>query len=543
MSRAITFRGLDELPLTGVSLGDMRWNRTGSWRTFKPVYREKLSPCREACPAGTKIPHFLQKVKEGNFDEALKLILETNPLPGVCGRVCYHPCEAACNRGQFDQPVSVKAVERFVADNAARPSFHPSPSRKSAAIVGSGPAGLTCAYHLACRGHSVAVFESRELPGGLLRYGIPDYRLPKGILDREIEYIHNLGVKFYTRRRLGEDLSWSELEEFDAIFLALGAHRSRKLSIPGEESSGVLTGLQFLEMINLGRRPALGERAVVIGGGNTGIDVARCLLRLGVKVVNVELLPPERVPADPEELGEAKEEGFEIIYGAMPQRILTKAGKVVGVEYLQVHVEQGKISPVPGTEQFIEADTVVVAVGQSPELKGLPLSIPKEKGFIAVSNWGETGQAKVFAGGDVVGLGRVADAIGWGRRAALAIHKLFTGEEIPTGPVERVEFSHLNTAYFTPSSRHSPPRLEADKRVKGFTEVTGTLSQEEVISEAERCFSCGVCNACDNCWIFCPDASVKRWDGHYEFDYDYCKGCGVCAQECPRAVISLEAEV
>lgn len=553
MTQPIVLRSMADLPLTGISLGDMRWNKTGAWRTFRPVYREKTSACQNGCPTGEKVQGYLKLVEQDRLREALALIKEDNPMPGVTGRVCYHPCEVGCNRGQYDQPLSIRAVERYVADNA--PPYAPpvaAATGRRVAVVGSGPAGLCCAYHLCRLGHRVTVYEGLSQPGGLLRVGIPSYRLPRAVLDREITAIEALGVEFKTNLRLGENLSWDELAGYDAVFLGTGAHRSRRLGIPGEDGAGVMSGLDFLRQVNLTGRSPVSGRVVVVGGGNTGIDVARCLLRLGAQPINVELLSREDAPASPEEVSQAEAEGVKLLYQMQPQRILRHEGKVVAVECQGVSwsppaADTGRqFSPLPGTQRVLEANWVVVAIGQDIDPSPLTPGLGYTRTGLTVDREGATSRPKVFAGGDLTAIGRVVDAIGAGKRAARAIDCYLKGEPaVAPLPPEIVEFSQLNPAYFLPVPRLRQRQLSAPRRVTSFAEVNLAPRSQGVGQEVMRCFSCGTCNFCDNCWVFCPDSSVVRHfeDGTcYEFNYEFCKGCGVCAQECPRGVISMEEE-
>lgn len=541
MSRRIEFESALEMPLTAISLGEMSFNKTGSWRYLRPLYGERLAPCREACPAGTDLPRVLSLISDGKFIEAYSLIKQENPLPGVCGRVCYHPCETACNRGKFDEAVSIQALERFVSDCffEERPKLRlndgaKSPKTGKVAIVGSGPAGLACAYFLAREGIQATIYEAESEPGGMLRVGIPKYRLPRDVLDREIEEITRLGVEFKTGVRVGRDLELEELKrEYDAVFIATGAHRSRPLKIPGEDEPGVRAGLEFLKAVNAGQPPEIGKRVLVIGGGNTAIDAVRTALRLGASPTIVYRRTRAEMPAVPDEIEEAEHEGIELVFLAAP-RSIRRAGEKLEVEFIRMELgepdESGRRRPVPipGSEFTLEADALLKAIGEEPELPSLP-----------------KGREGLFIGGDAkTGPSTVVEAIASGKRAAYEIaRRLLQGKlEAPKPPTEKIAFEALNLDYFAPLARTDPPRLAVDQRIRSFSEVVGPLPLEGAVKEAGRCFSCGVCNCCDNCLVFCPDVAITRMNGAYKVNLDFCKGCGICAQECPRGAISLVEE-
>src|SRR4030043_781960 len=324
MSNQIPFKGASEMPEISISLGHMDWNKTGAWRTQRPFYEDKTAPCNAACPAGNDIVSFIQKINQGDVEGAWSLIQEENPFPGVCGRGCFHPCESKCNRGRFDEPIAIHALERFVADLASQRSRKiekiSTREKEKIAVIGSGPAGMSCAYHLAKLHYHVTVFESFPLTGGLLRIGIPSYRLPKEVLDREISQIEALGVEIRTGVSMGEDLKIENLKDYHAIFIATGAHRRRSLQIPGEKGRSVFSGLDLLKRINLDEKIKVGERVAIIGGGNTAIDVARSVIRLGKRVTILYRRSKEEMPAFEDEIVEAIEEGVEIRYLINPTR-------------------------------------------------------------------------------------------------------------------------------------------------------------------------------------------------------------------------------
>jgi NADPH-dependent glutamate synthase beta subunit-like oxidoreductase len=563
MSRRITFKSAAEMPPIAVSLEDMGFNRTGGWRYLRPIYEEKLAPCRGACPAGTDLPRVLTLISDGKFIEAYHLIREENPLPGICGRVCYHPCEAACNRGEFDEAVSIRALERFVADVAfdeggEKPKGKlkadrrkPAAQAAKIAIVGSGPAGLACAYFLAREGFSATIYEAEPEPGGMLRVGIPPYRLPREVLDREIEAIARLGVEFELKCRVGQDMGLEELwERYNAVFVATGAHLSRPLRVEGEDEPGVMAGLEFLKLVNAGHSVELGEQVLVIGGGNTAIDAARTALRLGAKVKIVYRRTKAEMPAHPEEIEEAEGEGIEFLFLAAPTKI-SPADGVLEVEFIRMELGEADESgrrrpiPIPGSEFSLKATTLLKAIGEEPSLP----PVEDESEVVVGNPYPDVllKRAGVFLGGDAKsGPSTVVEAIASGKENAWEIIRYLHQAQALGGerrlPEEKLAFECINLDYFSPLPRAESPRLPARERVAGFPEVIRTITPEQAISESRRCFSCGVCNACDNCWAFCPDVAISRTDGIYEVNLDYCKGCGICAQECPRGVISLVEE-
>jgi 2-oxoacid:acceptor oxidoreductase delta subunit (pyruvate/2-ketoisovalerate family) len=579
MTKQLQFKSVSEMPDISISRGHMDWNKTGAWRTQRPFYEDKTPPCNAACPAGNDIVGFIQKITQDDFEGAWHLIREENPFPGICGRVCFHPCETKCNRGSFDEPIAIHALERFVADFASQlreKKEKISPQGKGKiAIIGSGPAGMSCAYHLAKLGYPVTVFESFTQAGGVLRMGIPSYRLPKDILDREISNIETLGVEIRTGAPIGGEIKVEELKGYQAIFIATGAHRSRGLKIPGEKGRGIFSGLDLLKRINLDGKVKIGERVAIIGGGNTAIDVARSVIRLGKKATILYRRSKEEMPAFEDEIVEALEEGLKIRYLVNPIRLQQKES-LNRLECLRMKLgekdESGrrKAVPVPNSNFFIEADSVIVAAGEEIETSFLPEGIGRKEGIVLTQMDGRTDVGGIFAGGDLASNQRtVAHGIGSGKKAALgidcylkgndseeAIRQILVGDgpsisifrylhpgERPMNP-HVVTFEELNMDYFELAKREKESRRLPKGRIKEFTEVTTGLGENAGLREAERCFSCGTCNECENCYIFCPDASIlkKGEKISQQVDYDFCKGCGICFVECPRRAISLEEE-
>jgi 2-oxoacid:acceptor oxidoreductase delta subunit (pyruvate/2-ketoisovalerate family) len=434
---------------------------------------------------------------------------------------------------------------------------------------------MSCAYHLTKLHYGVNVFEFSSLAGGMLRSGIPSYRLPKDVLDREISNIEALGLEIRTGIGFGENLKLEDLKNYQAIFIATGAHRSRSLHIPGEKGKNVLSGLDLLKKINLLGKATLGDRVAIIGGGNTAIDAARSVIRMGKKATILYRRSKEEMPAFGDEIVEAMEEGVKIKYLVNPIRIQQKDSRK-RLECLRMELgekdESGRRRPVPipNSNFFIEADSAIIAAGEEIEVSFLPNGMEKRGGIVLTRRDGSTGIKGIFAGGDLTSNQRtVAHAIGSGKKAAMAIDCYLGGKDTEEAirqiligegpsisisrylhPEERpmnphiVTFEELNTDYFEPSKRHQESKGLIKKRIKGFEEVASTLAERIALEEAERCFSCGTCNECENCYVFCPDASIIKTEEFlsHQVDYDFCKGCGICFSECPRGAISLKEE-
>jgi 2-oxoacid:acceptor oxidoreductase delta subunit (pyruvate/2-ketoisovalerate family) len=532
---------------------------TGSWRTFRPTYVTRPSPCNLDCPAGTDVRGFLAAASRGEALDAWRIILERNPLPGVCGRVCYHPCETRCNRAILDGRVAIHAVERAIADEALRlaPPHEAIDVRDTTAallaVVGSGPAGLSCAYHAARRGHQVVVFESMPEPGGMLRYGIPEYRLPRPVLEGELDLLRALGVRFETGARLGASLPWSSLDPFDAVFVAVGTQRSRAAAVPGEDFAGVRPALDLLRDVNAGNLGTIDGTVIVIGGGNTALDAARVVLRQGGKATIVYRRTREEMPAHPDEISQAEAEGVEFIFQAAPLCFDGLAGQVTGAQFQRTRPgppdASGRRSPepIPGDTFTLPCSLVLTAIGEELEREAFASAMEVARGRLKADRWGRTSQATLFAGGDAAtGAGTVVDAIGSGRRAAEAIDAWLSGAELadlPTDAAQRVGIDDVNVFYFPVTPRSRPPALDRVEAVSSFDEVIGSLSWEQAMVEADRCFTCGECTYCDTCLVFCPDMAVARApEGGYTIDYAHCKGCGICVHECPRGAITLVPE-
>jgi NADPH-dependent glutamate synthase beta subunit-like oxidoreductase len=427
------------IPPMALSLDGTRATKTGTWRYLTPAYQNKVAPCNEGCPAGEDIEAAMVLSGQEDYLGAWEKITRENPLPRVCGRVCFHPCERACNRREFDEPVSINALERFVGDRAFQSgkAFAPvQPKKKEkAAVIGSGPAGLSCAYHLASLGYKVTLFEAEAELGGMLRYGIPAYRLPREVLDQEIQGILSLGVEARPRTRLGADLKWKDLKDFEAVFISAGAWKSLPLGIPGEQAAGVMSGLEFLKKANSGETVALGTRVAIVGGGNTAMDAARSALRLGAKPLILYRRTKEEMPAWEEEISEAEEEAIEFLFLSSPVQVLTSEGRVSGIECVKNILgppgKDGRREPRPiaGSNFTLPVDSILSCIGETPDFSFLPEGLKKTAGTLFADETGATSLPRVFAGGDIVDQPRtVSHAIGAGKRAAMAMDASFRGK-------------------------------------------------------------------------------------------------------------------
>ena len=533
---------------------------TGNWRSIRPVYRDKLPPCNNACGTNEKIQGYLDLVKRGKYLDAYALIKEDMPFPSVTGRVCYHPCEQACNRGQYDEAISIRAVERFLGDlGQALPRDvvkAGTPNGKKIAVVGSGPAGHSAAYQLARLGYKVTIFEKSPKAGGLNRGGIPDWVLPQDVLDREIERLVELGITIKTNSEVGRDVGWDDLKKnYDACVLAVGLTEPNSVRAEGENKDGVLYGLPFLRDIGMATsKVKLGPRVAVIGGGNTAIDCAREALRQGaveVTMVTVEANPQE-MPCVPEDLHDMLEEGVELMHGRAMTAVLGN-GKVEALQLFPARFS-GAINASPiivnreaPAERFA-VDNVIIAVGQHASLGWLPAEFKTERGAIKVDQFGRIGNTNFFAAGDVVQLGSgqplmVVNAVGDGKRVAFNLDKMLRGEplqprKVPVDVI--VDLNRMNMTYFPHFPRIKQAMLTPASRRRTQQEVILGYSEEQASDEASRCFSCGTCNACDNCYLVCPEPCIvrsARSNGLYKILVDYCKGCRVCIEECPTGCL------
>ena len=527
--------GERRVPPASISTTSTRVTHTGSWKYIRPLYRDKVAPCNAGCPVGIDIEGYMSLLREGRMDEACDLLLRENPMPAVTGRVCHHPCETACNRGQFDGAVSIHAVERRVGDFAIENALPPLPvlnRGERIAIVGSGPAGLACAYHLARLGYPVTVFEAAEEPGGMLRLGIPAYRLPRAVLDAEIDRIRALGVEFRCGEPIGDEASWNTLSErFDAVFIATGAHQARPLGVEGEAGPGVRSGLAFLKDVNRGERPDIGQTAVVVGGGNTAIDCARTALRLGAKAIVLYRRTRAEMPAIAQEVEEAEREGVQFVFLAAPVAFVRQGNQLHQIECVPMRLgepdESGRRRPIPIDEErfWLPADTVLTAIGEAFDDEALPVGIEHRSSGVRVTRLGKTSRPAVFAGGDVTDAPRsVADALGAGKRVAIGIDRYFrtasdsskreSRSELSFGehgnvsmtrwrdddPIHRVaatndviEYPDLNTNHFTRRERQTEEWLADADGWSEFREVNLGLAAARRLSKKHTGASTAAC--------------------------------------------------
>jgi len=524
-------------------------NHTGNWRTMKPVYVDRLPPCNHTCPAGENIQAWLYHAEEGAYEEAWQQLMQDNPMPAIHGRVCYHPCEGACNRAQLDEAVSIHAVERFLGDQAIKEGWTVKcapRTGKKVLIVGAGPGGLSAAYHLARLGHEVAIHEAGPKAGGMMRFGVPKYRLPRDIVETEVARIESMGVTITLNSRV-EDLEATIAEgRFDAAFLAIGAHQARRIEIPGCDAKRVLDAVTFLRSMEGADLPKLGRRVAVYGGGNTAIDVARSVERLGLEpVIIIYRRDLGHSPAIASEIMEAEEEGVQFQW---LRKIAKGDESTLTVEEVTLD-EQGKVQPT-GRLETIEANTVILALGQRADtsfLKSVPGLQVREDGTVEVDQTMMTGHPGIFAGGDMVpGDQSVTIATGHGKKAARDIDAFLRGTTYvkPEGHAPAT-FDRLNTWYYTDADQSKQPLLNLIRRRSTFEEIVGGLDVDTALLEARRCLSCGNCFKCDNCYAVCPDnAVIKLGEGkRYAINYDYCKGCGLCVEECPCGAIDMVKEV
>ncbi|MCM8611533.1 NAD(P)-binding protein [Accumulibacter sp.] len=522
-------------------------NRTGSWRTSRPVYLDRLPPCNKQCPAGEDIQGWLFHAESGDYESAWRHLTKDNPFPAIMGRVCYHTCEGACNRGQLDAPVGINSVERFLGDEALKRGWKLTPptseSGKHVLIVGAGPSGMSAAYHLRRLGHRVTVQEAGPLLGGMMRFGIPKYRLPREVLEAEMQRVVDLGVTVKLGSKVENILATMQDGGFDAAFLAVGAHIGKRAMIPAGDAAKIIDAISLLRSMEGEEKPLLGRRVVVYGGGNTAIDVARTAKRMGAEPLIVYRRTREKMPAHDFEVEEALQEGIMVKWLSTIKQAHESS---LTIEKMAL---DSKGFPQPtGEYETIEADSLVLALGQDVDLgllEGVP-GLEVSDGVVQVNANMMTGHAGIFAGGDMVPAERnVTVAIGHGKKAARNIDAWLRGEEYVAPPKHEVaSFENLNTWYYADAPKTVRPMLDIIRRQSTFEEVQGGLDENNALFEARRCLSCGNCFECDNCYGVCPDnAVIKLGPGkRFEFNYDYCKGCGMCVAECPCGAIKMEAE-
>ncbi len=584
------FDSWKDFTLMITSKGNMLHNKTGTWRFIKPVYEDKIPSCQNSCPCGNDIEGWIKLIRQKEYEKACLRLKTEEPFPAILGRVCFRFCEAGCNRGAFDSCVSIRELERFLGDMSME-KIHPplqDYNGKKLAVIGSGPAGMSVAYFARVLGFEVTIFEKEKAPGGILRFGIPSYRLPKNIVDSAFNELEHMGISVKTKTCLGKDIKIEEIDKkFDYLFLGTGVQKSMNLMISGhDKSSKVMSGLDMLKQISFGEKPGLGKKVAVIGGGNTAIDAARCAVRLGCDVTIIYRRSEEEMPAHKSEIEDARDEGVKFQFLAAPSKIVTKENKeisklVLNEMELKEPDESGRKRPVPksGAEFYMDVDSVITAIGEEADFNCLGGKVKIAKSSVVTDDnfMADCPDIKipVFAGGDIADIPHtVVHAVASGKRAAIFMDCHLKNkdpyeimEEIKTGDGGAVSFAaylglkpvnpvFLNRKkvirpenivydYFIKSPKIEKDVLSPEKRKNSFEEYEQVLTEDKAQKEAERCLHCGRCTQCNNCLIFCPDVSILfRQDGTfgYEIDYNYCKGCGICSAECPRDAITMISE-
>lgn len=524
-------------------------NKTGSWRTERPVYVDRLPPCNSQCPAGEDIQGWLFHAESGDYESAWRHLTRDNPFPAIMGRVCYHSCEEVCNRAKIDSAVGINSVERFLGDEALKKGWRfvtpKEESGKHVLVVGAGPSGMSAAYQLRRLGHAVTVLDAGPLMGGMMRFGIPKYRLPRDVLDAEMQRIVAMGVTVQLNTKVTDLAQTMKDGAYDAAFLAVGAHIAKRAFIPAKDSSRILDAVAVLRSMEGEEKPMLGRSVVVYGGGNTAIDVARTARRLGAtEAIIVYRRTRERMPAHDFEVEEALQEGVMVKWLST----ITQASD--GVLTIEKMVLDAKGNPQPtGEFETLAADSLVLALGQDVDLALLDhvAGLTLQDGVVQVDPATMmTGHPGLFAGGDMVPAERnVTIAIGHGKKAARHVDAWLRGRRLEPVPKHApATFERLNPWYYSDAPKTVRPQLDIARRTSSFDEVQGGLTDANALFEARRCLSCGNCFECDNCYGVCPDnAVVKLGPGkRFEFNFDYCKGCGVCAAECPCGAIDMVLE-
>jgi NADPH-dependent glutamate synthase beta subunit-like oxidoreductase len=520
----------------------------GPTRVQRPDYVSLLPPCNAACPAGENIQAWLALVIEKRYKAAWQALIKENPLPAVHGRVCYHPCETGCNRGQLDSPVSIHAVERFLGDRAIRKGWQVEweapASGKRVLIVGAGPSGLSAAYHLTRLGHSVEVHEAGPMAGGMMHFGIPAYRMPRDVLDAEISRIENMGVRFVFDHKVEDLLAERDAGNFDAVFVAIGAHISKHIDIPARDAGKMLDAVSFLASVEAGEAPQLGRRVAIYGGGNTAMDAARVAKRLGAdEALIIYRRDREHMPAHTFEADEAIEEGVKINW-------LRTIKEIDATTFTVEVMEVGEDGHPRGTGKLetLEADSLILALGQNSDatlLQGIE-GIEFEWDTVSVDTHMMTGHPGIFAGGDMVPSERtVTVAVGHGKKAARNIDAWLRGEVFwPPEKHTLASFDKLHVWYFTDAAQRSQESIDLQLRQSGFEEVVHGLKKPDAVFEALRCLSCGNCYECDGCFGACPERAIIKLGKRkgYAINFDKCTGCGVCFQQCPCHAIDMVPE-
>ncbi len=532
--------------------------KTGTWRAALPQHIRAPSPCHQACPVNGDIAEWIGRARARDFRGAWEILTRHNPFPAIAGRICHHPCEAACNRSGFDQSLAICKLERFVGDVALAEGWSyekPAEQRtERIAVVGGGPSGLSAAFQLARRGYRVTLIESQPELGGLMRYGIPPYRLARSVLDGEISRIVTLGVDVRCGQALESPADLEKLrKEFDAVYLAIGARRQKRLKQLDYAQPWVMDGADYLARSSRGEKPALGRRVVVIGGGSAALDAARSARRAGHEVTILALEKVAQMPAQREEIEEAVEEGIVLVTGSMLTGVVPLDGRGLRLNCVRVRFEAGTqrgqftVTPIADSEFALEADAIVPSIGQDPDLA--PLQTLEAAGaLLQVDALQATSAGRVYAGGDLTSMARfVTEAIGMGKRAALEIDRTLRARAAGAAADGEavVKLGNIATAYYPKQARPVERHLDAEQRLESALEVQIGFDLDVALAETERCFSCGTCIFCDNCVNYCPDLAVKRREdaAGYLVLTDYCKGCGLCVKECPTGSMKMIEEL
>ena len=545
------------LPPSIWTTGTTEGFKTGTWRAALPHYIKPPSPCHQACPVNGDIAQWIGLAHARDFRGAWEVLTRHNPFPAVAGRICHHPCEAACNRGGYDESLAICKLERLVGDLALEQGWAfepPAAERKeSVAIVGAGPSGLSAAFQLRRRGYRVTLYESRPELGGLMRYGIPSYRLARKVLDGEIARIVALGVQV-NNETLANAHDFEHLRStHDAVYLAMGAARPKRLPQLPAHAPWLMDGAEYLARSNAGEPPLLGKRIVVVGGGSAALDAARSARRAGHEVTILALERAKQMPAQQEELAEALEEGIALADGAMLKAVTPTKGIGLVLHCQCVIFEPGAVrgqftlEPLTNGDFTLAADAIVVSIGQDPDLAALADSLKVEHGLLLVDRHQAASTPGVWAGGDAASMARfVTEAVGMGKRAALDIDRALSGQpaqaDSPAAAETTAGLANIATYYHPKTARVAEQRRPPAERLAGGLEVQLGLELEQALAEAGRCFSCGTCTQCDNCFQYCPDLAIVRVPGGYSVLTDYCKGCGICVRECPTGSMTMREE-
>jgi NADPH-dependent glutamate synthase beta subunit-like oxidoreductase/NAD-dependent dihydropyrimidine dehydrogenase PreA subunit len=536
--------------------------------SFRPKQAEKTAPCQVGCANCGDIRGWIGTVaqrhktgvsSEQAFAEAWRLIADVNPFPATLGRICPHPCENHCNRSELDEPLAINAMERFLGDFAIKaeiplPRSAQAPVSEWVGVVGAGPSGLSFAYQMARRGYRVSVYDAREHAGGMLRYGVPDYRLPPDILEAEIQKILDLGVELELRTKVGKDIRLEDLRtRHSCLYLAIGAQEGRGLNIPGADGSSVWTGTDYLSRVNSGEVIDTGSRVIVVGGGNTAMDAARCARRSGAEVTVLYRRTREEMPAIAHEIDDALEEGIELVLLATPTKIERRAdGALTGILAERMQLGEPDSSgrrrpvPIPDSEFSLPADTFIAAVSQVPALEGLE-ALDHDGNWLVADADGAAAE-HVLVGGDAMGLGIAGEAIVQGRRAAEKLHAQFRGLPPPVAEEnDRAEISSESVLFASKTECEAvhTPKLPGEERIElGMTEVAKSITEDQFLAEVDRCFSCGSCFGCEQCYMYCTVGCFTKLEDpspgkYFTINLDQCHECGKCIEVCPCGFLEV----